>query len=826
MKLSKVWILIALLIPIHAFSQHILFPNWSVSEHQPNLEEGGRTSSVAVNPMNRNEMFAASDSGGLFKSIDRGQSWTHVDSLEVIFTQAVAYLPAHPNVVLVSAKADFKTDNGGGLWRSDNGGMTWAQVEVKGLPAGRLSAYGISALGEEVVVGTSAGIFASTDGEHFTFAAPFGGGDTTVFSVLLTRLGNEPSRIYAGGPAGVKLATMLPPPLPQDWDSPANLANDEVRSIHALDAPPASPYAFLTAENRLFWTQDGGTTWTQIPLAPAGNGTCRGTAFIKALVSDRDVFTLYYGNTCDAHRLLATAPNFNGQWQLLMAEHFPRDLALFQTDPMLLASNGGLHDTDDLGLHWTYVGGGKAGYNALQVTDIKGQYIRKANHTLDLYFGTQDNSVWAMDVLGNPHARFADEGFFIDAERQVGVPADSRITYVACDVVGGCRPVIATRHLANGNDIGHSTLLAAAPVVIRQDRRIQNVMNGLDMSLDRDMTMFQPFAQFFQEPRGIPKLAFADGMSDHTIVYQTYRWSTLLTRLLHIDFAGGVGTVTDPPMRDFGTFGITRLVGNLAWYPAYGIDSGDSRHLLAADTGNWDVTKTTTSGEKWERMPTVTSVVTRNSELMFEADVPGLSNNLPLVTAISFAPGDPNQVLLGTNEGGIYYSSNRGETFAPLTGSRLTTFVTSFFWSSLNTVYVSTFGRGIWRLNNRPIAPPDAFDDLCGTCGVVSDDGPGRPPFDHSVLVFDGSILGRRTINRQLREVFVTPGSSVVFTGDPKDLQEDITITEGECKDCEALPKPPKDGWIATGVVFMGDDTLTGTVFAESEMRLPPPPEK
>src|SRR5262245_23994957 len=42
---------------------------------------GGPIQSIARNPANPFEVLAASQSGGLFKSVDGGNNWRHVDSL-------------------------------------------------------------------------------------------------------------------------------------------------------------------------------------------------------------------------------------------------------------------------------------------------------------------------------------------------------------------------------------------------------------------------------------------------------------------------------------------------------------------------------------------------------------------------------------------------------------------------------------------------------------------------------------------------------------------------------------------------------------------------
>src|SRR6185436_3321100 len=209
---AAAWAVIALLMPLHAFSNPGTFPNWTVSEFHPNLERGGRTNTVAVHPIDESKMFAASDSGGLFKSIDGGLTWSHVDGLKVNFTQAVAYVPSTPTVVIATAKIDFKTTNGGGIWRSEDGGDTWAPVVLDrpNPPNPPLSGFEISAVGNSIVVGTSDGLFVSIDaGAHWRLSYPFQF-EPRVISVLLTPPDSaELSRVYAAGPAGVRVGTLF-----------------------------------------------------------------------------------------------------------------------------------------------------------------------------------------------------------------------------------------------------------------------------------------------------------------------------------------------------------------------------------------------------------------------------------------------------------------------------------------------------------------------------------------------------------------------------------------------------------------------------------------
>src|SRR2546425_273341 len=93
------------------------FTGWSVSEFQPNIQEGGRANTFAVHPTNNNIIFVTSETGGLFRSSDWGARWQHVDSLPCFRTNSVAFAPGDSTILIVTTGDDFKTAGGGGIWR-------------------------------------------------------------------------------------------------------------------------------------------------------------------------------------------------------------------------------------------------------------------------------------------------------------------------------------------------------------------------------------------------------------------------------------------------------------------------------------------------------------------------------------------------------------------------------------------------------------------------------------------------------------------------------------------------------------------------------------
>ena len=828
--LRVVLITLAAALPIHAQ----IATYWSISESQLPTTEGGRVNSIAIDPEHPNERYVASDSGGLFKSTDFGVHWQHVKSLPVIFTQSVVIIPSRsnlPNVLLVSAKADFKVRNGGGVWRSTDGGATWIQKLYD--PDDRVSAYEIALQPRTgfIFVGTTKGVASSADGGvSWSYDEAFDPGlDQTIYSVLATD-----AKVYYGGPSGVAVDSIdgLGQRTPMGDPGP-------ILHMHAFAAWPERRFAFaVNAAGQLHVSADDGEAWSPIASAPPAAGACNGTPFIKASarpVEVRDWLFLYLSDRCNLHLMVTPVVpegqpmDFDEPWRQADVDRgAPRDLAFNGSEAAMLGTTAGLHRNEIPDIRWRLVGGGReGGYNAMQINEVKGQIDGQRT---DLYLGTRDNGIMAWTPSGTSIRSFASEGHFIEVEREVQA-GDCNLTFEV-----GRQTFKSTPRLANPPaPFPDHPFRREAPALLRRGHFVQAVsrltfFRGMAQSED----CAQPssaFAWFREATVGLPRLGHAgDEVMPATVLYQPYRRSGDALRLMRMErfhTSTGLADVLYPGMADFGSLGINPHMSDN--YPVYGVDPGHPAHVIAPsiDTngGNGKMMFTPDGGGEWDDLGDLTSMVQGVPAVrLFQTDLnESNAGPFPLVTAVSFSPQDPDLVLAGTNEGGIYASYQNGapDTWLPVANSAGATYVTSFFWQNANTVYVSTFGRGLWKLTNRRISADGP--GLCPGCDVVSDDGgPNRPPFHHGALIFGGQVLAVRTDNRKVREVLVTPGSSVVFIGDPKDLQEDITITEDDGRkgsEFEPMPKGP-DGWIAAGVVFTAEDELTGAAFSKSELSL------
>lgn len=98
---------------------------------------GGRTRALLINPQRPEIMYAAGVSGGVWKSINAGESWIPLtDLLPGITVSSMAFDPTNPETIYVGTGegvAAFERDTqgdfrGAGIFKTTDGGANWSQL--------------------------------------------------------------------------------------------------------------------------------------------------------------------------------------------------------------------------------------------------------------------------------------------------------------------------------------------------------------------------------------------------------------------------------------------------------------------------------------------------------------------------------------------------------------------------------------------------------------------------------------------------------------------------------------------------------------------------
>jgi hypothetical protein len=351
------------------------------------------------------------------------------------------------------------------------------------------------------------------------------------------------------------------------------------------------------------------------------------------------------------------------------------------------------------------------------------------------------------------------------------------------------------------------------------------------------------FATFPETRLDLPKLSIPSSrwVLRRKVLYQAVRVGTDPATGLSIDhlvrvskslFFPGAATVHYPAMTGFGGLGINPTM--FAWYEVFGVNPDNPNHLIAPDVINQRVMQSRDGGETWTEITQLTSLVTDSGRLRFRNGI------FPVLTAVSFCPDNPLLVLVGTAEGGIFVSQDGGTTWSKVAGSGRIPLVSSIHWRTANDVVVSSYGRGLWRLQNRIFIHIPDLENWCRVpCQIWRFPFP-RPdplPYDRGILVFDGVVQGARFENGFAREIFVSPGSSLVHAvsrqagGVPvRSATEGVKVTESAkwvgFTGVEKAPVTPQTGWIIKGLLFDAEDRPLGAIFGDqpADMHFAAPP--
>ncbi len=483
---------------------------------------------------------------------------------------------------------------------------------------------------------------------------------------------------------------------------------------HAFAAPWwAAPNIFYHAgRDRTLWiSTTGGGAWRvmQTPCDTIGANCGNREPFVRVgrgLDGDATHLDVYYGNGFTLWRQGVTVTNPVGTalgWT--EPEHMdhrdPADLAFTPgyEQPLMLATDGGVHLTKDNGLRWTLTGSNVGGFSALQITEITGREVGGSTPHLDLYYGTQDNDIKASDDGGATwKGSLCCEGAFLRADARNPSPVDGQVTGRQCS---GCQLFLAPAHpgslasppLFHSAPDGNSANRAGPPFQLVDATYLQAVPNASTsppsddyfLTGDRGTT----WSPAFSVPGSRVGIAHFGGNLVNPVTYVSVSRG-VGSGLFRA--SGVTGVVTVRRADSLGLFSVGVLPTGQARYAVVGVDPANPDHLLAQDLFQ-GMRASVDGGASWFAASALQLAVSDSGRFL-----PNMTSQQPFVTTIAWDPTNSCHILVGTIQNGIIRSADGGLTWQPVAGSRLATYITSFFFPPTGAIWMSTYGRGLWTV--------------------------------------------------------------------------------------------------------------------------------
>jgi photosystem II stability/assembly factor-like uncharacterized protein len=372
----------------------------------------GRVIAFAVDPTDRGNYYVAVASGGVWKTVNSGTTFTPVFDNEGAFSiGAIALDPKNPATVWVGTgerNSQRSVAYGDGVYRSDDGGRSWRNVGLKTSEhIGRIAidprdsnVVFVAAQGPLWSGGGERGLYKTTDGGR-TWKAVIPGTEHTGATEVVIDPSN-PSIMYAatwqrrrhfytlinggpesaiyksvdGGDTWTRLRSGLPP--------------GDLGRIGLSISPADTNVVYATVEasgqlSGIFRSNDRGATWERM-----NPNIAQGMYYGQIVADPKEVDRVYIPNVQNQ------VSNDGGRTQQLLGERLKHvDNHAIWIDPknndyLLVGSDGGIYESFDRGQNWHF----KANLPVAQFYDIT---VDTSVPFYNVYGGTQDNN-----SLGGP----------------------------------------------------------------------------------------------------------------------------------------------------------------------------------------------------------------------------------------------------------------------------------------------------------------------------------------------------------------------------------------------------------------------------------------
>ena len=683
----------------------------------------GRVIGFAVEPNNPSRFYVASASGGVWKTINDGTTWTPVFDREGSYSiGAIALDPKNPLAVWVGTgenNSQRSVSYGSGLYRSDDGGKTWKNVGLKSSehigriaidPKDSNTVY-VAAQGPLWGPGGDRGLFKTTDNGKTWKNILNISENTGVTDVVIDP--QNPETVYAASyqrrrhmwtliDGGPESAIYKSTDAGATWNKlRAGLPTTEIGRIGLAISPVDSNVIYATVEaadrkGGIFRSNDRGGSWDK------RNEFDAGAMYYARIVADpKDVDRIYVMNVFlmmsdDGGRTLRRL----GERSKHVDNH---DIWIDSnnTDHYLVGCDGGVYESWDRGVNWDF----KRNLPVTQFYDIT---TDNATPFYNVYGGAQDNFSFGGPSRTRNASGIVNSDWFVtnggDGFRSQVDPEDPNIIYAELqngslarfDKRTGERMGIQPEVARNEDPLrwnwdspfiisphSHTRIYFAADKLFRSDDRGDSwrIISGqLSRDLDRDRL---PVMGKVWSMDAVAKNASTAYFGNASALAE----SPKKEGLIYIGTDDGLLQITEDGGRNWRKVEKVGDVPELAYVSRIVTSNYDANTVYVAFENHQNADfkpylfKSTDAGRTWT----------------------SIKGNLPVnwpVWAIAEDEVNPSLLFVGT-EFGLFFSIDGGQKWIQLKGGLPTIQVRDIaIQKREHDLVLGTFGRGIYILDN------------------------------------------------------------------------------------------------------------------------------